>query len=36
LKAEELASTAAMRFPQTEFEVVSGGQPHYHLFVSIE
>ena len=35
-QAEELASAAARRFPHTEFEVVNGGQPHYHLFVSIE
>ena len=35
-QAEDLASHAAERFPDIEFEVVAGGQPHYHLFVSIE
>ena len=35
-QTDELVSLAEDRFPQTEFEVVFGGQPHYHLFVSIE
>ena len=32
----KLASELETNFPETEFEVVYGGQPHYHLFVSIE
>ena len=32
----KLASQLETSFPDTEFEVVYGGQPHYHLFVSIE
>ena len=37
-QANELAIAAEERFPEVEegFEVVYGGQPHYHLFVSIE
>ena len=37
-QANELAIAAEERFPNVEegFEVVYGGQPHYHLFVSIE
>ena len=35
-QAEELAVSAAETFPEIEFEVVHGGQPHYHLFLSIE
>ncbi len=31
-----LASQLEADFPDIEFEVVFGGQPHYHLFVSIE
>ena len=35
-RAAELAEVAEARFPDAEFEVVQGGQPNYHLFVSIE
>ena len=35
-QVNELASSAAVRFPHAEFETINGGQPHYHLFVSIE
>ena len=31
-----LASEMESSFPEIEFEVVYGGQPHYHLFVSME
>ena len=37
-QADEFAATATEQFPDVEegFEVHYGGQPHYHLFVSIE
>ncbi len=35
-QADELASKVEESFPDIEFEVIDGGQPHYHLFVSIE
>ena len=35
-QASELTEVAEERFPDAEFEVVPGGQPNYHLFVSIE
>ena len=37
-QANEFAIAAAERFPNVEegFEVHYGGQPHYHLYVSIE
>ena len=37
-QAHDLAAAAAARFPDVEegFEVHYGGQPHYHLFISIE
>lgn len=35
-RTEELASQLRVSFPEIEFEVVYGGQPHYHLFVSME
>lgn len=35
-QASALASAAEERFPDAEFEVIPGGQPNYHLFVSIE
>ena len=35
-QASALASVAEERFPDAEFEVIPGGQPNYHLFVSIE
>ena len=35
-QAGEIAAVASRRFPEIEFEVIPGGQPHYHLFVSIE
>ncbi len=35
-QTDKLVSLAEKRFPETEFEVVFGGQPHYHLLVSIE
>ena len=35
-RTEELASQLQGSFPEIEFEVVYGGQPHYHLFVSLE
>ncbi len=34
--AAEAAEAAQTEFPEAEFEVVRGGQPHYHLLVSIE
>ncbi len=34
--AGEVASAVEEQFPETEFEVVQGGQPHYHFLVSIE
>ena len=35
-QALELADAARRRFPEIDFELLHGGQPHYHLFVSIE
>lgn len=35
-RTEGLASQLQASFPEIEFEVVYGGQPHYHLFVSME
>ena len=35
-QADMLASQLQDNFPEIEFEVVYGGQPHYHLFVSLE
>ena len=35
-RTELLASQLQASFPEIEFEVVYGGQPHYHLFVSLE
>ena len=35
-EASEVAEAAENRFPDAEFEVMPGGQPNYHLFVSIE
>jgi DAK2 domain fusion protein YloV len=34
--AQELASELEARYPEQEFEVVDGGQPHYHYIVSVE
>ena len=34
--AERLAEAASEGFPDLEFELVKGGQPHYHFFLSIE
>ena len=35
-QTDKLASQLQDNFPEIEFEVVYGGQPHYHLFVSLE
>ena len=35
-EAQALAADCARKYPNVEFETVEGGQPHYHLFVSIE
>ena len=35
-RTDVLASQLQDSFPEIEFEVVHGGQPHYHLFVSLE
>lgn len=35
-RTEVIASQLQADFPEIEFEVVYGGQPHYHLFVSLE
>ena len=35
-EAERLAESVSDSFPDLEFELVKGGQPHYHFFVSIE
>ncbi len=35
-RVDGLAQSASERYPEIEFEVVHGGQPHYHLFLSIE
>ena len=35
-QVDDLARSASERYPEIEFEVVHGGQPHYHLFLSIE
>ena len=35
-QAAELARLASEKYPEIEFDVIPGGQPHYHLFVSIE
>ena len=34
--AQTLAAACAERYPNVEFEAVEGGQPHYHLLISIE
>ena len=34
--AEEMLSSLEEKFPDIEFELVHGGQPHYHFFLSIE
>ncbi|MCE2457007.1 MAG: DAK2 domain-containing protein [Dehalococcoidia bacterium] len=35
-QTDKLASQLQDNFPEIEFEVVYGGQPHYHLFMSLE
>ncbi len=35
-EAERLLAAAEERFPEIEFDLIRGDQPHYHLFVSIE
>ena len=35
-QTDMLASQLQDNFPEIEFEVVYGGQPHYHLFMSLE
>jgi dihydroxyacetone kinase-like predicted kinase len=35
-EAEALAEVARKAWPELEVEVVNGGQPHYHLILSIE
>ena len=35
-EAQSLAAACAERYPNVEIEPVEGGQPHYHLLVSIE
>ena len=34
--AEDIVSDIEDKFPEIEFELIHGGQPHYHFFVSIE
>ncbi len=34
--AEDMMSAIEGKFPEIEFELVHGGQPHYHFFISIE
>lgn len=34
--AQSLAEVAEEKYPDIEFEIVRGGQPHYHFFISIE
>jgi DAK2 domain fusion protein YloV len=36
MQANQLADLIRQRWPQQEVEVVEGGQPHYHLIMSIE
>ena len=35
-EAERLVESISESFPDLEFELIQGGQPHYHFFVSIE
>ena len=35
-EAEDALSSAVAAYPYIEFELVSGGQPHYHFIVSLE
>ena len=35
-EARDLVESAQERRPNIEFEIVHGGQPHYHFFISIE
>ncbi len=35
-EAKRLRAAAEERFPEIEFDLIRGDQPHYHLFVSIE
>ena len=34
--AQSLAGVVEEKYPDIEFEIVHGGQPHYHFFISIE
>ncbi len=34
--AEDMMTAIEEKFPEIEFELVHGGQPHYHFFISIE
>ena len=34
--AEDMVASVEEKFPEIEFELVHGGQPHYHFFISIE
>ena len=34
--AQDMVSAIEDKFPEIEFELVHGGQPHYHFFISIE
>ena len=34
--AQDMVSAIEDKFPEIEFELVRGGQPHYHFFISIE
>ena len=35
-QAEELLSTLRERYPDQEWELIAGGQPHYNYVVSVE
>jgi DAK2 domain fusion protein YloV len=35
-QAEELLSTLRERYPDQEWELIAGGQPHYHYVLSVE
>jgi DAK2 domain fusion protein YloV len=35
-EAEQTVQTLETRFPDIEFELIHGGQPHYHFLVSVE
>ena len=35
-EAEEIALALRQRHPELDVEVIYGGQPHYHYFISVE